>query len=202
MSELENIKPVAFYRADWKGGMMFRKNNTIDVRKNKSDFTKGLIKPLYSQGNIDEIKKELDAVKNQKSIKQFDINDFEPAGVMIYGGYPLNRSKTISHLGHYDLSGLVKNEDYEFLYTSEQMESCIELTQPQLTIPKSIAEMIDKEIMADAVTKFAMFHEGFERLWLSDELEMYCADKENYALASAYLAGKALGVDLVKVVEG
>ncbi|MCC4121347.1 hypothetical protein [Lactococcus lactis] len=72
--------------------------------------------------------------------------------------------------------------------------------QSQLTIPKSIAEMIDKEIMADAVTKFAMFHEGFERLWLSDELEMYCADKENYALASAYLAGKALGVDLVKVV--
>ncbi|MDT2917613.1 hypothetical protein P7H93_13845, partial [Lactococcus lactis] len=33
----------------------------------------------------------------------------------------------------------------------------------QLTIPKSIVEMIDKEIMADAVTKFAMFHEGFER---------------------------------------
>ncbi|WP_270225087.1 hypothetical protein [Lactococcus lactis] len=74
--------------------------------------------------------------------------------------------------------------------------------QPLLTIPKNIAEMIDKEIMADAVTKFAMFHEGFERLWLSDELEMYCADKENYALASAYLAGKALRVDLVKVVEG
>ena len=72
----------------------------------------------------------------------------------------------------------------------------------QLTISKSIAEMIDKEIMADAVTKFAMFHEGFERLWLSDELQMYCAKKENYALASAYLAGKALGVDLVKVVEG
>ena len=70
----------------------------------------------------------------------------------------------------------------------------------QLTISKSIAEMIDKEIMADAVTKFAMFHECFERLWLSDELQMYCAKKENYALASAYLAGKALGVDLVKVV--
>ena len=74
--------------------------------------------------------------------------------------------------------------------------------QPRLTIPKSIAEMIDKDIKADAVTKFAMFHEGFERLWLSDELEMYCANKKNYALASAYLAGKALGVDLVKVGEG
>ncbi|MDT2901459.1 hypothetical protein P7H71_13210 [Lactococcus lactis] len=74
--------------------------------------------------------------------------------------------------------------------------------QPKLTIPKSIAEMIDKEIMADAVTKFAMFHEGFERFWLSYELQMYCAKKKDYALVSAYLAGKALGVDLVKVVEG
>ena len=73
---------------------------------------------------------------------------------------------------------------------------------PQLTIPKSIAEMLDKEIAADAVTKFAMFHEGFERFWLSYELQMYCAKKKDYALVSAYLAGKALGVDLVKVVEG
>ncbi|MCI2095913.1 MAG: hypothetical protein LKK07_10260 [Lactococcus lactis] len=49
MSELENVKPVAFYRADWKGDMVFRKNNTIDVRKNESDFTKGWIKPLYDE---------------------------------------------------------------------------------------------------------------------------------------------------------
>ncbi|PFG86670.1 hypothetical protein [Lactococcus lactis] len=84
-------------------------------------------------------------------------------------------------------------------YSREQV---LKLLESQLAIPKSIVDMIDKEIMADAVTKFAMFHEGFERLWLSDELEMYCANKENYALASAYLAGKALGVDLVKVVEG
>ena len=70
-----------------------------------------------------------------------------------------------------------------------------------LTIPKSIAEMLDKEIAADAVTKFAMFHEGFERFWLSYELQMYCAKKKDYALVSAYLAGKALGVDLVKVVD-
>ena len=47
-----------------------------------------------------------------------------------------------------------------------------------LTIPKSIAEMLDKEIAADAVTKFAMFHEGFDRFWLSYELQMYCAKKK------------------------
>lgn len=49
MSELENIKPVAFYRADWKGDMMFRKDNTVVIRKNEGDFTTGWIKPLYDE---------------------------------------------------------------------------------------------------------------------------------------------------------
>lgn len=71
--------------------------------------------------------------------------------------------------------------------------------QPKLSIPKKIAEMLDQEIVADDITKFAMFHEGFERLWLSDDLTKYCMDYKNYALASAYLAGKALGVELVVV---
>ena len=48
----------------------------------------------------------------------------------------------------------------------------------QLTIPKSIVEMLDKEISADAVTKFAMFHECFYHFWLSYELQMYCAKKK------------------------
>ncbi|MDT2867138.1 hypothetical protein [Lactococcus lactis] len=91
--------------------------------------------------------------------------------------------------------------EYQQLYAEEDVIKYFN-NKPQLTIPKSIAEMIDKEIMADAVTKFAMFHEGFERFWLSYELQMYCAKKKDYALVSAYLAGKALGVDLVKVVEG
>ncbi len=71
--------------------------------------------------------------------------------------------------------------------------------QPKLSIPKKIADMIDQEIVADNITKFAMFHEGFERLWLSDDLTKYCVDYKNYALASVYLAGKALGVELVEV---
>lgn len=70
---------------------------------------------------------------------------------------------------------------------------------PKLSIPKKIAEMLDQEIVADDITKFAMFHEGFERLWLSDDLTKYCVDYKNYALASAYLAEKALGVELVEV---
>ncbi|WP_285117786.1 hypothetical protein [Lactococcus petauri] len=73
--------------------------------------------------------------------------------------------------------------------------------QPKLSIPKKIAEMLDQEIVADDITKFAMFHEGFERLWLSDDLTKYCVDYKNYALASVYLAGKALGVELVEVTD-
>lgn len=75
------------------------------------------------------------------------------------------------------------------------------IKQPKLSIPKKIADMIDQEIVADNITKFAMFHEGFERLWLSDDLTRYCLDYKNYALASAYLAGKALGVELVEVTD-
>jgi hypothetical protein len=71
--------------------------------------------------------------------------------------------------------------------------------QPKLSIPRKIAEELDQEIVADDITKFAMFHEGFERLWLSDDLTKYCVDYKNYALASAYLAEKALGVELVEV---
>ncbi|WP_285012463.1 hypothetical protein [Lactococcus formosensis] len=71
----------------------------------------------------------------------------------------------------------------------------------KLSIPKKIADMLDQEIVADDITKFAMFHEGFERLWLSDDLTNYCVDYKNYALASAYLAGKALSVGLVEVTD-
>lgn len=83
----------------------------------------------------------------------------------------------------------------------EHVENVDKPKQPKLSIPKNIAEMLDQEIVADDITKFAMFHEWFERLWLSDDLTKYCVDYKNYALASAYLAGKALGVELVSIEE-
>lgn len=132
MSELENIKPVAFYRADWKGDMMFRKDNTVVIRKNEGDFTTGWIKPLY-----DELP--------------------EP--------------------------------------------------QPQLTIPKSIADTLD--IAIKGLSEFEDY------LWAVDEFDILVPyDRAEYfrkwsneemnahALAVSYVTGKALGVDLVKVVEG
>jgi hypothetical protein len=127
MSELENVKPVAFYRADWKGDMVFRKNNTIDVRKNESDFTKGWIKPLY-----DEIPE-----------------------------------------------------------------------QPQLTIPKSIAESkwMKHLILCSSITQFE-----FERYDFLDKEEervlKWVNTGKNENILYIYLASKRIGVDLVKVVEG
>ena len=117
MSELENIKPVAFYRADWKGDMMFRKDNTVVIRKNEGDFTTGWIKPLY-----DELP--------------------EP--------------------------------------------------QLQLTIPKSIAERLDKEGSYDSAFVYP-------RTW---ELEVQgtLESCRRINVQKIYLISKALGVDLVKVV--
>ena len=121
----------------------------------------------------------------------------EPSGYLLHGTAFSSKEAAIEMLVHNNEQEL----RFHKLWDEDAQPYYFE-SQPQLTIPKSIAEMLDKEIAADAVTKFAMFHEGFERFWLSYELQMYCAKKKDYALVSAYLAGKALGVDLVKVVEG
>ena len=72
MSELENVKPVAFYRADWKGDMMFRKDNTVVIRKNEGDFTTGWIKPLYDE--LPEPQPQLTIPKSiaEKTVGYFD----------------------------------------------------------------------------------------------------------------------------------
>ncbi|AII12458.1 Phage-related protein [Lactococcus lactis subsp. lactis NCDO 2118] len=71
----------------------------------------------------------------------------------------------------------------------------------QLTIPKSIAEKIDKFI------KVLHFLNEFEAIKFLSAMD-FNGDrtpqwlKDNPMLVFAYLAGKALGVDLVKVGEG
>lgn len=67
----------------------------------------------------------------------------------------------------------------------------------QLTIPKSIADKLDKfiEIDFDDV--------GHEDWWIQENgLIEWFSKTPNCYIKDAYLAGKALGVDLVKVVEG
>ena len=76
--------------------------------------------------------------------------------------------------------------------------------QPQLTIPKSIADLLDEELLnpLKRVPIIETFVFGFNFLVLSDELMKFVLTGDNYHIICAYLAGKAIGVDLVKVVDG
>lgn len=88
------------------------------------------------------------------------------------------------------------------LYTDEQIQDYLS-NQPQLTIPKSIAEMLDEELNPlERESMLETFVDGVNYLVLSNELMNFVLTGNNYHVISAYLAGKALGVDLVKVVEG
>lgn len=90
--------------------------------------------------------------------------------------------------------------------------------QHQLTIPKRIADDLDK--IPNEAKRYVQ-ENGFDDYSILDDFvelrEFYEADedeafpgftglkefvKDNLNLCALYLAGKALGVDLVKVVEG
>lgn len=90
--------------------------------------------------------------------------------------------------------------------------------KPQLTIPKSIADKLDE--IPNEAKEYVRVNDFGEYSVLDDFVELrefYEADedeafpgftglkefvKDNLNLCALYLAGKALGVDLVKVVEG
>ena len=72
-----------------------------------------------------------------------------------------------------------------------------------LTIPKSIADMLYEELNPlDGESVIETFVLGVNYLVLSDELMKFVITGDNYRIICGYLVGKALGVDLVKVVEG
>jgi hypothetical protein len=75
--------------------------------------------------------------------------------------------------------------------------------QPQLTIPKSVADKLDKD---DANNKTVLdWFFATEMIVINDENELKRREDEilrRRAIVSIYGASKALGVDLVKVVEG
>ncbi len=87
-------------------------------------------------------------------------------------------------LGSYQL---VKIEDYEYKF----------IKQHQLTIPKNIADALD---VGDLI--FLAWTHGNDLLGKMSDEERNAECRRRNAIAKAYLAGKALGVDLVKVVEG
>ena len=67
--------------------------------------------------------------------------------------------------------------------------------QPQLTIPQSIADALD---VGDLM--FLAWTHGNDLLGKVSDEERNAECRRRNAIAKAYLAGKALGVDLVKVV--
>lgn len=68
--------------------------------------------------------------------------------------------------------------------------------QPQLTIPKSVADALD---VGDLL--FLTWTHGNDLLGKVPDEERYKECLRRNAITKAYLAGKALGVDLVKVVD-
>lgn len=66
----------------------------------------------------------------------------------------------------------------------------------KLSIPKKIADMLDEELK-DSEDKLYTFNKGYEDMVLPYELLL----QKNYAIICAYLAGKALGVELVSIEE-
>lgn len=79
------------------------------------------------------------------------------------------------------------------LYTDEQIQDYLS-NQPQLTIPKSIADELDKVEMNWNTLK------DEAQGWPTDDLIMWLDDGNN-PLMFAYLAGKEFGVELVEVTD-
>ncbi|WP_349652116.1 hypothetical protein [Lactococcus lactis] len=101
-------------------------------------------------------------------------------------------------------------KDWKCFYNLENklIEKVKIANQPQLTIPKSIADGLDEEFsdgyknLIDIFQNGFFISEGVEDWYYGEERETVIVDPNKSTLIVAYLLGKALGVDLVKVVEG
>ncbi|KSU06056.1 Phage protein [Lactococcus lactis subsp. lactis] len=99
----------------------------------------------------------------------------------------------------FDWEDFAKDEFWNSCDDMGELEDKYDITfhkvQPQLTIPKSIADLLDKFI------EFVFEDIGHEEWWIQENgLIEWFSKTPNCYIKDAYLAGKALGVDLVKVV--
>ncbi|MGL4341572.1 MAG: hypothetical protein ACRCSZ_04020 [Lactococcus lactis] len=111
----------------------------------------------------------------------------EPSGYLLHGTAFSSKEAAFEILVH--------NHEQELRFHKlwdEDAQPYYFESQPQLTIPKSIAEQADK---TDLDTLFKWGQQEFYQ-WFNHEQD------EFMPVIYAYLAGKALGVDLVKVGEG
>lgn len=74
--------------------------------------------------------------------------------------------------------------------------------QPQLTIPKSIADELDLINASEYENLIENFFESYNDSTLSERLDEFCIHPFNFNLCILYLVSIELGVDLVKVVGG
>lgn len=97
--------------------------------------------------------------------------------------------------------------EYQQLYAEVDVVKYFE-NKPQLTIPKCVADWLDKAFeeyseedrMVSTILTMQIIRNVSKRKDIEEWFMHYSIDRLNLALA--YLAGKALGVDLVKVGEG
>lgn len=122
----------------------------------------------------------------------------EPNGYLIHGTAFSSKEAAFK--------ALVSNHDQESWFQKiwdEDAQPYYFESQPQLTIPKSIADKLDK---ADANNKTVLdWVFATEMIVINDEKKLKRREDEilrRRAIVSIYGASKALGVDLVKVVEG
>ena len=95
--------------------------------------------------------------------------------------------------------------EYQQLYAEEDVNKYFN-NKPQLTIPKSIADELE-DIFNEYVSErdnrsvWGLLWQAEEIDWeIGERLSYLLPDENQVNIAIAYLAGKAIGVDLVKVV--
>ncbi|WP_260678284.1 hypothetical protein [Lactococcus lactis] len=94
-------------------------------------------------------------------------------------------------------------KDWKEYYDLENklIEKVKKANQPQLTIPKSIADELDKVTFHNPIAQLS--NKDCDLTDFNDTVKRYAwNNKENGYICVAYLAGKALGVDLMSVVDG
>lgn len=126
----------------------------------------------------------------------------EPNGYLIHGTAFSSKEAAFK--------ALVSNHDQESWFQKiwdEDAQPYYFEPQPQLTIPERVADWLDKAFeeysgegrMASTILTMHIIRNISKSKDIEEWFTNYNIERLNLALA--YLAGKALGVDLVKVVE-
>ena len=99
----------------------------------------------------------------------------------------------MNELEKFDFSDIFPSEQSQFVRFDDIKDM---INQPKLSIPKKIAEELDKFFEIDFESL------GHEEWWIQEhELIEWFSKTPNCYIKDAYLAGKALDVELVSIEE-